>query len=51
MEKEPIEESTGVSKANENNSTDFTNCCGVAVNVDDADYEYHCPGCGKKIIK
>ena len=35
---------TGVHKADECNSTDFTDCCGVAVND-----EKNCPICGTRI--
>ena len=47
MEEEKVE-TTGVRKANEFNSTDFTICCGLAVVSECAE---SCPGCGAKVIK
>jgi len=38
---------TGVHKANDCNSTDFTNCCGSAVCSD----QYHCPHCGIEVVR
>jgi hypothetical protein len=43
MEKEE-EKETSWHHANENNSTKFTDCCGLAAEVGG-----HCPECGKKV--